>query len=301
VELPWALFRKSAAVLFGGALLVGFGVTALFMGHWLSTETWRVLFILALVVLTITSAILIPGVLLPHIQSPHPEFLTDDLVDEWQELRQRTLSRPHVLLVAGAIATLVYGWSILYYGKVVNAVWFGWLPVGVAAVALSLLLFAFARRTPWYHDRYYRTPGWVILIAFGGFAAAQFLGIYMTEQVVTPPGAQRLTAAAGEVDYGYVGTRSYYIMRDYLDVGPAPDLAIPDCDSDECAYVFLAILVIALTVILVVGAAIVPHMWVLSCLVLLTLIALLILHEVRRDRSLIERYGRPARQSRAAL
>jgi hypothetical protein len=32
-------------------------------------------------------------------------------------------------------------------------------------------------------------------------------------------------------------------------------------------------------------------MWVLSCLVLLTLIALLALHEIRRDRSLQERYG----------
>jgi hypothetical protein len=32
-------------------------------------------------------------------------------------------------------------------------------------------------------------------------------------------------------------------------------------------------------------------MWVLSCLVLLTLIALLGLHEIRRDRGLRERYG----------
>jgi hypothetical protein len=36
-------------------------------------------------------------------------------------------------------------------------------------------------------------------------------------------------------------------------------------------------------------------MWVLSCLVLLTLIALLALHEIRRDRSLREHYGRIVR------
>ena len=46
----------------------------------------------------------------------------------------------------------------------------------------------------------------------------------------------------------------------------------------------------ALTVVLVVGAALIPDMWVLSCLVLLTLIALLALHEVRRDRSLEEQF-----------
>jgi hypothetical protein len=49
---------------------------------------------------------------------------------------------------------------------------------------------------------------------------------------------------------------------------------------------FLFILFVVLTVILVAGAALIPHMWVLSCLVMLTFIALLVLHEVRRDRSL---------------
>ena len=52
-------------------------------------ETWRIVFILALVLLTITSTVVIPGVLLPNITSPHPEFLSDDLQDEWSELRQQ--------------------------------------------------------------------------------------------------------------------------------------------------------------------------------------------------------------------
>ena len=41
----------------------------------------------------------------------------------------------------------VYVWCVFYYGKPTNALWFGWMPVGVAAIGLSLLLFAFARRT----------------------------------------------------------------------------------------------------------------------------------------------------------
>ncbi len=49
--------------------------------------TWRVIFILALVLLTITSTVLIPGLLLPNITNPHPEFLSDDFQDEWTELR----------------------------------------------------------------------------------------------------------------------------------------------------------------------------------------------------------------------
>ena len=69
-------------------------------------------------------------------------------------------------------------------------------------------------------------------------------------------------------------------------------MTFPDCDDDACAYVFLAILFVLLTAILVVGAALIPHMWVISCLVLLALIAPLALHEVRRDRSLQEQFGR---------
>ena len=297
MEIPWTLFRKAALVLFGISLLAGFASTALFMGHRLPLETWRVIFILALVLLTITSTVLIPGLLLPNSTSPHPEFLSDDLEDEWTELRQRTVSRPHILLLGGLISALTYLWCVFYYGKPTNAFWFGWMPVGVAAIGLSLVLFAFVRRTDWYNNRFYRTPTWVMLIAFAGFALALFLGIFMTEQAPPAGNDQSLTAEGG-VDYGYVGTRAYYITRQYLNIGPTPQITFPDCDDEACAYLFLAILFILLTVILVAGSALIPHMWVLSCLVLLTLITLLALHEIRRDRSLRERYGRTVPRAR---
>ena len=297
MEIPWTLFRKAALVLFGISLLAGFGSTALFMGHRLPVETWRVIFILALVLLTMTSTVLIPGLLLPNITSPHPEFLSDDLEDEWTELRQRTISRPHILLLGGVISALTYLWCLFYYGKPTNAFWFGWMPVGVAAIALSLVLLAFVRRTDWYNNRFYRTPTWVMLVAFAGFTLALFLGIFMTEQVPPAQNDQALTVG-NDVDYGYVGTRAYYITRQYLNFGPTPEIAFPDCDDEACAYIFLAMLFILLTVILVAGAALIPHMWVLSCLVLLTLIALLALHEIRRDRSLRQRYGRTDRRAR---
>jgi hypothetical protein len=290
VEIPWAFFRKAALVLFGISLLAGLASTALFMGHRVPVETWRIVFMLALAALIITSAILIPGVLLPNSTSPHPEFLTDDLHDEWRDLQQRTISRPHIILLGASISALIYVWCIFYYGKLTNAIWFGWMPVGVAAIGLALLLFAFARRTDWFNNRLYRTPTWVMLTAFAGFAAALLLGIYMTEQVPPAPSGQ-LPAAEVNVDYGYVGSRAYYITRQYLNVGPTPEITVPDCDDDACAYVFLVIVFILLTTVLVVGAALIPHMWVLSCLVLLTLIALLALHDVRRDRNLRQQYG----------
>jgi hypothetical protein len=58
-------------------------------------------------------------------------------------------------------------------------------------------------------------------------------------------------------------------------------------------------LFILLTVILVAGSALIPHMWVLSCLVLLTLIALLALHEIRRDRNIrrtVRKYAEEMRE-----
>jgi hypothetical protein len=300
MEIPWAFFRKVAAALFVVALLTGFGSTALVMGYRLPWQSWRLIFILSLVVLTIASTILAPGLLLPRKRNPHPEFLSDDLADEWRDLRERRIDRPHVLMLAAGLAGLVYLWCVLYYGKMTNAVWFGWLPVGVAAIALALLLFAFARRTPWYHDRFFRTPNRVILIAFVAFGLALVLGIAMTEQPVAPSPGQGLLTSGEEVDYGYVGTRAYYLTRDYLDTGgPMPDVEVPDCDGDECAYIFLFVVFIVLAVVLVAGAALVPHMWVLSGLVLLTLIALLALHEVRRDRSLIERRRSAAQRERA--
>ena len=110
MEIPWNLFRKAALVIFAISLLAGFASTALFMGHRLPVDTWRIIFILALVLLTITSTVLIPGLLLPNSTSPHPEFLSDDLEDEWMELRQHTISRPHILLLGGMIAALIYLW-----------------------------------------------------------------------------------------------------------------------------------------------------------------------------------------------
>ena len=86
MEVPWTLFRRAALLLFGISLLAGVGSTALLTGDRLLVETWRIVFILALVVLTMTSTIVIPGLLLPNVTSPHPEFLTDDLEDEWKEL-----------------------------------------------------------------------------------------------------------------------------------------------------------------------------------------------------------------------
>src|SRR5215213_9863874 len=201
------------------------------------------------------------------------------------------LPAAHILLLGGVISALMYLWCVFYYGKPTNAFWFGWMAVGVAAIGLSLLLFAFARRTDWYNNRFYRTPTWIMLTAFAGFAAALFLGIYMTEQV---PPAQDSPSPATEatVDYRYVGSRAYYITRQYLNFGPTPEITVPDCDDDACAYIFLAIVVVLLTVVLVAGAALIPHMWVLSCLVLLTLIALLALHDVRRNRNLRQQYLR---------
>jgi hypothetical protein len=237
------------------------------------------------VLLTITSTILIPGVLLPNITSPHPEFLSDDLQDEWSELQQPTISRPHIFLMGASISALVYVWCIFYYGKLTNAMWFGWMPVGVAAIGLALLVFAFARRTGWYHNRLYRTPTWVMLTAFAGFVAALFLGISMTEQV-SPVQDNQLPAAEQNVDYGYVGSRAYYITREYLNLGSTTEIAIHDCDDDTCAYLFLAIVFVLLTAVLIAGAALIPHMWVLSCFVLLMLIAPLALHEVRSNENI---------------
>lgn len=285
MDIPWNFFRKGALVLFAVALFMGLATTALFMGHRMPLETWRVLFVLALVVLTITSAILLPGVLLPNIQSPHPEFISADMVDEWRDMQARRISRPHVLIAGAVLAALIYLWFLFYYGKIVNAVWFGWLPVGVAAILVSLLVIAFARRTPWYHDRYFRTPNMVIAIAFGGFALSQVLGITMTEQPANPSPGQGIVS---NFDYQYAGTRAYRFTRGYLELGPVPDIEIPDCDDDSCGYLFLFILFVILTLILVAGAALVPHMWVLSGLVMLTFIALLVLHEVRRNRNVVK-------------
>ena len=62
MEIPWTFLRKAALLLFGISLLACIGSTALFIGHGLPVETWRIVFILALVVLTISSTVLIPGV-----------------------------------------------------------------------------------------------------------------------------------------------------------------------------------------------------------------------------------------------
>ena len=122
-----------------------------------------------------------------------------------------------------------------------------------------------------------------VLFSMSAFAA----GTNFSAPLIVSPDSDRVTSTQVTMD-----------QKDLIKLLNAQSRSAPhDCDDDECAYVFLVILFVLLTVVLVVGAALIPHMWVLSCLVLLTLIALLALHEIRRDRGLQQRYGRASRSS----
>src|SRR5215203_1038435 len=59
--------------------------------------------------------------------------------------------------------------------------------------------------------------------------------------------ARYVVTVAPSYIYGYVGSRAYYITRQYLNFGPTPEITVPDCDDDACAYIILAIVFVLLT------------------------------------------------------
>ncbi len=89
-----------------------------------------------------------------------------------------------------------------------------------------------------------------------------------------------LTATRQEsLNYNY-NQYTGFILQEASGIGNIGyDLEIPDCDGDECAVLLVVGLVI-LTLVLVIGSAMIPHFWLLSASILLGIMIFIATHDL---------------------
>lgn len=219
---------------------------------------------------------------MPNFSLPLPESMEDDINDITHF--RPTGTQLAILLAAGSI-WLTYHF-ISAYGKW-DASWGNWnvilVSLAVAAAAVVIIL-----STSWFHDQDYYSPIWVFLIPIGGICLCLWLGIYMTEpmELGGPTAYQTATgnntAQSQEEDFHRSRAFLYFYSSPSTSASSSSSTSFsaPKCSGKSCNG-YLIVLLVILVLILVIGSALIQHFWVLSCILLATIMVMIAVHELR--------------------
>lgn len=212
--------------------------------------------------------------LLDRTVTPLVEEIHKDIEDDLQDLKERRFTNTHWMVVIIVMALLTFSFFVFRFHKV-EASW-GPIPVLVPTFIGMLALAWFIPHTGWFRDYHDRTPMWIFFVPTVGLVISLWLGLAKTEnmEVLRADPAQ-------PVSYNTIQPTGVFLRTaaDVADFGVP--LNIPDCDDDACGYIYLVIGLIILVLILVVGSAVIPHFWILSCSLLLGIMVLITIHDLR--------------------
>ena len=216
--------------------------------------------------------------LLDRQVNPIMDVLQKDLEDDIQDLHERRMTNPIWMLLITIVAAAVFSFFVFSLHKV-EAKW-GQFPVIIPTFAAMGVLAWFILKTLWFKRPDWLTPMGIFLIPAVGFVLTLVFGLSRTEDLSQinllrqDPGQIRSPGLVAE-DALAVGTRlGSYVT--YLDA--------PSCSDEQCT-VYLVIALIILTLVLVIGAAIIPHFWLLSGSIFLMIMLLITIHDLRFRRS----------------
>jgi hypothetical protein len=205
-----------------------------------------------------------------------PSLLQDDL----DAFYSRRFGRSHAYLALSLAAALLLSWLVLRYQK-----WYAhWSGVSVLAVALGAVLVVayFGLRCRWFQERSYRLPGWAFAIPAAGFLICTATGMHYAEPWEWGGLSRLERSALAQSDNYWLATRAYSragsgILDLAGDGGGSLDF---DCDAEECALLLLFVILVVIVVVAVGASATVPHFWVLSTAVLLTIMLIVAAREL---------------------
>jgi hypothetical protein len=206
-----------------------------------------------------------------------PDRTANRFIDEiYQDIEddERTLTTPDHQYdhdPHSSIALFIFSFFVFRFHKV-EAKWGGIpviLPTFIAIVALAWFL----PRTRWFQNQRAYTPMWIFLIPTSGLLISMIVGIGKSENLSL---MRTLSAQSFEYNFPVPG----FFLQEAGEVGSwVFQWDIPNCDGEECA-VFLVIALIVLTLILIVGSAMIPHFWLFSGSILLCLMSLIAIHDL---------------------
>jgi len=210
--------------------------------------------------------------ILDRFVNPVLEEIHKDLEDEIQDLKQGSIKNTVWMGVIVAIAAMIFTFFIFRLHKL-EATW-GVIPVTIPAMVGVIILAWFINRTYWYQNPNKYTPMWVFLIPTIGFILTIWIGLTRTENL-RAISASRLET----VEYNVVRA-SDFVVWDALGFIEGADADILDCDGEACG-VLLVIALIVLTFVLVIGSAFIPHFWLLSGSILLSIMLFITIRDLR--------------------
>lgn len=229
-------------------------------------------FLIAAIICIVTGSILAFSRLLDKQVNPVLDEMYKDLEDDIQDLKECRLTSTAWMIIITFLATLPFSFFVFRLHKL-EAMW-GSVPVVIPTLVGMLALAWFVPRTLWFKKPWDRTPMWVFLIPTIGLILTMFFGLSKTENMRI-----NSTARQDVVEYNvYPSDSFFWTAADVGRLGFALD--VPSCDGDEC-LVFLVIALVVLTLILVVGSALIPHFWLFSGSILLGIMALIAIRDLR--------------------
>ena len=203
-----------------------------------------------------------------------PSLVQDDL----DAFYARRFGRSHGYLALSLAAALLLSWLILRYQK-----WYAhWSGVSVLAVALGAVLVVayFGLRCRWFQVRTYPLPGWAFAIPAAGFIICAAIGLQYAEPQEWGGLSQLERAALAQSDNYWLASRAYRSSGIVDSVGDGAGSLDFDCDGEECALLLLFVILVVVVVIAVAASASVPHFWVVSTAVLLTIMLIVAAREL---------------------
>lgn len=230
-------------------------------------------FLAAAILCIMAGSILGFSQLLDKLVTPAIDEIYDDIEDDIQDLKERRITATIWMILIIGLATLTFSFFVFRFHKM-EATW-GGIPVILPTIVGMAALAWFIPRTLWFQDQRDYTPMWVFLIPTAGLVLALMIGISKTEN----PGLLR--ASRQElIEYNTYQTTDFFLWT-LAEAGNSSSLLdIPECSGDECGVLLLLIALIVLTLILVAGSAFIPHFWFFSGSIMLSIMALIAVHNL---------------------
>jgi peptidoglycan/LPS O-acetylase OafA/YrhL len=217
--------------------------------------------------------------LLDHMAGGALNELGAALADEVEDLGAGKLTVPWLMFFTTLAVCIVFGLMVLRFHKL-ESMW-GPLPVAVAAMVAMIMTALIVALSKWFKNPSFHIPFAVYLIPVAGIILATYLGVSNTEDV-------------GQLDFRYQNSGYHYVYagRPMYIFGSGSSssgsTSTPQCKGKGCGMAFLVVALVVLTIVLVVGSATIPHFWLVSGGIFLTLMCMLTVRELiinprRRD------------------
>jgi hypothetical protein len=253
-----------------GGTIIGGLATLLFF----STRGERVLLSITLVAavlaVLIGSIILFTKILNQQVQKVIDDF-DADVGEEIEDFLAGRRTNVQTMFIVSVLTALAFLFFVLKLHKL-DATW-GGLSVVLCGLVLSIIVAVIFMNTDWFKDQQLPTPLGAFFIPVVAIVLSMLLGL-QTEDL------RNLGFDLNEqVAFNTYQTTGFELF----DVGGLPDISF-DCNDDGCLVLMLIIALIVIALVLVAGSAAIPHFWVVSVMILLTIMLIITIHEFRTRR-----------------